>query len=512
MINSVALAVDFSISSKLTYPFHLLQYADDTLLFSTTKGNALQSLSLVLNTFSRISGIEINWSKTSFVPFNIQPHELQQIATVLNCAQTTLPLVYLGLPLTAKKPSRVCFQVLIDKVNLKLASWKSALLSRAGRIVLASSVLSSIPIYFMSVFQLPAWVIKAIDKVRRIFIWQGTTGKGLPLLSWSRVCLPKNLGGFGLIDLRLQNIALLLRWLWRLYSQPSSLWSMVAKLLFAKRNNSTPPLGWNSNGSFFWRQLGALRFYFQISTRIELCNGNNTLFWFDNWGGTNLCFFQHPNCVQNSSFLTVRTARRNWFNLFPAPMTQGHDLLFRQLHGVRLTQGMDKFVWKWSSDGKYSSSTTYEAFISAGKVQFYLKNLWQLRIPPNVKTFLLLLAHDRLLTQCQLLKRNIVFQPHCHLCQHDILETAEHLFCSCPFSASLWSSLALDNIALLGVQHLLQYVCSLNRNDVTSVRLATALWSLWLERNNRIFRNSTRTVQGVHDWLVQEAALFYKFT
>ncbi|KAJ1691081.1 hypothetical protein LUZ63_015236 [Rhynchospora breviuscula] len=512
MIQSVSMSIQFPISSKLSAPFHLLQYADDTLLFSTTKGKALQSLSMVLQTFSKISGIDINWMKTSFVPFNIDSNDIPRVRNILNCTQASLPLDYLGLPLTSKRPDRACFQKLVDKVTSKLAGWKSPLLSRAGRIVLASSVLSSIPVFFMSVFQLPSSVVKAIDKARRNFIWQGNTGRGLPLLAWSRVCLPKVLGGLGLLDLRLQNISLLLRWIWRLYAQPSSMWSTISYQLFAKRNANIPPLGWNRNGSFFWKQLLALRLYFQISTRTELHNGETTLFWFNNWGGAFLSFFQSSAAIPFRQWVTVSQALDSWFDVVPAPMSQTQDWIFRSSRELMLTQQPDKLFWKWSSDGIYSSSSVYRALICAGKTRFRFHNLWRLRTPPTVKTFLFLLAHDRLLTQYQLTRRNIFVQHHCHLCQVDLLETAEHLFCECPFSLNLWLKLGIPYANVQGTNQLLAHLCSLDRNDSLSTRIATAVWSLWLERNNRIFRNERRTLQGVHDWLVQQAAFFFNFS
>ncbi|KAJ4756378.1 RNA-directed DNA polymerase (reverse transcriptase)-related family protein [Rhynchospora pubera] len=458
--------------------------------------------------FPQISGVDINWRKTAFVPFNVPDHDLPHIQSLLNCAQATLPLMYLGLPLTHKKPNRLCFQLLIDKVNARLAGWQSPLLSRAGRLVLTSSVLSSIPIFFMSVFQLPIWVIKAIDRTRRNFIWQGRSGKGQPLLAWSRVCLPKSLGGFGITDIKLQNISLLLRWLWRLYSQPSSMWGSLARQLFAKRNATIPPLGWNSNGSFFWKQILALRHYFQLSTTFEIHSGANTLFWYDNWGHTNLFFF-HSNCAPLvRRFATVRQVFTNWFQFVPAPMPPLIDDLHRRVSVHTLTRAPDKIRWKWRNDGHYSASSIYRALISAGKVKFIYSNLWHLKVPPTIRVFLVLLAHDRLLTQQQLLRRHINVQHLCHLCQQSILETAEHLFCTCPFSVEIWTRLGLPSTAVQGIPSILHFLCSTDRLSVT---VATALWSLWIERNNRIFRNERRNVQAVQDWLVQQAALFFKF-
>ena len=53
-----------------------------------------------------------------------------------------------------------------------MAAWKGRLLNRAGRLRLVNSVLSSLPTYFLTVFKMPKWAIKRIDKLRRSFLWK----------------------------------------------------------------------------------------------------------------------------------------------------------------------------------------------------------------------------------------------------------------------------------------------------------------------------------------------------
>jgi hypothetical protein len=42
-----------------------------------------------------------------------------------------------------------------------------------GKLILINSVLSSIPFYMFSMYLIPVWVIKTIDKIRAKFLWHG---------------------------------------------------------------------------------------------------------------------------------------------------------------------------------------------------------------------------------------------------------------------------------------------------------------------------------------------------
>lgn len=47
------------------------------------------------------------------------------------------------------------------------------LLDKAGRTVLVRFVITAIPVYVLLAMRLPKWAVKAIDKVRRGFLWAG---------------------------------------------------------------------------------------------------------------------------------------------------------------------------------------------------------------------------------------------------------------------------------------------------------------------------------------------------
>jgi hypothetical protein len=72
-----------------------LQYADDTLRFSSCDRNALRNLKIVLM-FEKKSRMRINLSKSEFIPMNLADEEIHEISHILKCLMGALPFKYLG--------------------------------------------------------------------------------------------------------------------------------------------------------------------------------------------------------------------------------------------------------------------------------------------------------------------------------------------------------------------------------------------------------------------------------
>ncbi|CAL4975771.1 unnamed protein product [Urochloa decumbens] len=98
------------------------------------------------------------------------------------------PCRYLGVPLSLHKLTKEQIQPIIDKTVDQLPGWKADLLTRAGRKILVQFVLTSMLIYLTMSVELPPWAIKAIDKLRRGFLWKGRKGAkgGHCLLAWPK--------------------------------------------------------------------------------------------------------------------------------------------------------------------------------------------------------------------------------------------------------------------------------------------------------------------------------------
>ncbi|GKD26567.1 hypothetical protein Tco_1232781, partial [Tanacetum coccineum] len=57
----------------------------------------------------------------------------------------------------------------IAKLSARLSKWKLKSLSIGGRLTLIKSVLSSLPLYYMSSFKVPKCVLSKMESIRRNF-------------------------------------------------------------------------------------------------------------------------------------------------------------------------------------------------------------------------------------------------------------------------------------------------------------------------------------------------------
>jgi hypothetical protein len=80
-----------------------LNFANDTLIFLKANIKMIEALKFLLVCFENLSGLKINYEKSTLVPLNILDNEGQLYATILGCETNKLPITYLGVPLHWKK-------------------------------------------------------------------------------------------------------------------------------------------------------------------------------------------------------------------------------------------------------------------------------------------------------------------------------------------------------------------------------------------------------------------------
>ena len=125
-----------------------LLFADDTLIFCDADIDQIGYLKCTLLCFEAVFGLRVNLGKSEMVPIGNVPN-IQELAAMLECRISALPMNYLGLPLGARYKSKALWDPVLEKMGRKLAGWKKLYLSKGARLTLIKSKFISF-LYFLS--------------------------------------------------------------------------------------------------------------------------------------------------------------------------------------------------------------------------------------------------------------------------------------------------------------------------------------------------------------------------
>jgi hypothetical protein len=129
-------------------------YADDAALFLNPNRQEIQGAMQILAAFAQASGLVTNFAKCAIYPVACTSVQLEGLLDAIPCEVKNFPCQYLGLPLHTRALRKIDVQPLIDRIASKLPAWKAKFLDHSGRLTLVNSVLTSMPVHFMTVFVL----------------------------------------------------------------------------------------------------------------------------------------------------------------------------------------------------------------------------------------------------------------------------------------------------------------------------------------------------------------------
>jgi len=158
-----------------------------------------------LETFSKFLELEINQEKSpaTFSKICANDHSLHNI---LNFPIKTLPISYLGLPITGRKKTQAVCWKFVDPNEKMLGRWKGRCLSYVGRTQLVNWMILGKFQYWANGSILPCTFIKKIQSLAYNFIWDGRRCS-----SWEKMALPKKKGGIRVKDFFATNVTALVK-------------------------------------------------------------------------------------------------------------------------------------------------------------------------------------------------------------------------------------------------------------------------------------------------------------
>ncbi|GJU58666.1 ribonuclease H-like domain-containing protein [Tanacetum coccineum] len=300
-------------------------FADDLLVLCNGDVESIGAVKKLMDQFSSISGLFPNLGKSTIffgsVPLKVQEDILQ----IMPLQVGSLPMRYLGVPLIAKKLSANDCRSLVEKVAEKINRWRNKMLTYVGIIQLIASVLSSMQIYWASVYMLPDSTIK------------------------------EDQGGLVIKDLKKWNEILLIKQLWKIIEGKDSLWVKwvnVAKL----KGTSIWDIKSNHNDSCGWKKLLDLRSRVKNHVFYNVGNGKNIYVWFDRWD-------------INGPLYNIIPRRVCWKQRFP---------VLDSINVPQISNGVnDKVLWLNNQSKKKEFSTKqawWDLRDNAARVEWYNAN------------------------------------------------------------------------------------------------------------------------------------------
>lgn len=167
----------------------------------------------------------------------------------------------------------------------------------------------------------------------------------------------------------------------------------------------------------------------------------------------------------------------------------------------------DRWQWRFDNTGCYSVRTANYDLLTAddNNTDVAVSGLiWHRHVPLKVSILVWRLLRSRLPTKANLVAQGIL-APDAQLCVVGcgVVETAQHLFVSCPIFGDLWLHVH-HWVGVSGadphdiVDHFSQFMylaCgAVTRRSFMQLLWFLYVWMLWFERNNRQFNNTDSIV------------------
>ena len=480
-------------------------FADDLIICGQANLHEAQTIHRTLYDFCHQSGQIPNLNKSSILfSRNVPNHIKNDIRGVFRVPDLQPNTLHLGHPLIFNHKDRNrAYAFIKNKFHTKFTTVKANKLNHAGRLTYIQSVLSSIPVYYMSTILFSKTFIEELTAIIKRFWWSGiqeeSSTKPIHFRSWEDICQNKNNGGLGIRNLHLVNKSLIMNAAYNIVTNKNTLLSAVIKAKYYP-NSSFWTIPNSTTKSAFWSSVLQVRKDLSSNVHLQLHDGNSSIWsspWFPLW-----------NSIHDHLKLPVTTnpipaqAKDLWY---PNTHVWNIDLLNATFHTPAVHQiittptvpstSPDILRWNPAKDGICSTKAIYNHLQAANTITLpdrgsrcitpqckrILYRVWHSKsISPIIKTFTWRLIRRALATAERASRYSTDGNSNCDKC--NMIETDSHLFFHCTLPTQVWlsSNPSLNTASLPqeddGIQHILQLIITDATPELLLYKILITLW------------------------------------
>ena len=256
----------------------------------------------------------------------------------------------------------------------------------------------------------------------------------------------------GFRELRKFNDALLGKQVWQLLQDPSSQFHRVFKAKFFP-NGTILDANPRKRGSYAWQSILNARDIILKEAVWRVGDGKSINIWNQRWlfEENHKKIISPPPAVLLSSTVSelMIPTTQQWDFALIDHIFQPYDSSAIKNIPLSFRAQKDKLYWPGSKNGQYFVKSGYRFLVeeelktmlsssNSAQMSTIWKSVWLLQVPRKIQMFMWQALKDSLPTKLNLMRRHILMDPVCELCQ-STTEDILHVVWSCPQVQTAWS-------------------------------------------------------------------------
>ncbi|KAL3682836.1 hypothetical protein R1sor_000858 [Riccia sorocarpa] len=224
-------------------------FADDTSVFISASARDFEQARKTIKKFEQASGAKLNVQKSLVLALGNSRNSSWLADLGCQVADNRRRFKFLGVWSGKGITQAEIAEKITASIDGRLRSWVNMYLTFASRLLLIKHVLTTIPSHHLMSVGLDKKGLAMVNRSIRQFLW-GTAESGrakVPLITWDKLHLPKNLGGLGWTSLKLRMESHLAFNAVRLLSSDhqNSNWMRLASAILMKHHSNSLKANWS---------------------------------------------------------------------------------------------------------------------------------------------------------------------------------------------------------------------------------------------------------------------------